>query len=215
MPVPRTSVTLTALTLRVLAGGVPQPQAVPYYQQRTTQVRCANTRVGLLEGLTTLLHQVLPHRLFQGLWRAQGGLLISEATCVAKEGHGYRQTPGIYTQEQIEVLALSWELCDCSASRHCITHSYTCSCSPAFAEWRQGPRCMQAWRPVVDAVHAAGGVFYLQLWHCGRASHPDYQPNGCAGAILKISAGKHARDRMRSAPASLHVANAAPPNPPA
>lgn len=34
------------------------------------------------------------------------------------------------------------------------------------------------WRPVVDAVHAAGGVIVLQLWHCGRASHSDFQPDG-------------------------------------
>ena len=30
-----------------------------------------------------------------------------------------------------------------------------------------------AWRPVVDAVHARGGHFILQLWHTGRISHPD------------------------------------------
>ena len=30
-----------------------------------------------------------------------------------------------------------------------------------------------AWAPVVDAVHAAGGRFFLQLWHTGRISHPD------------------------------------------
>jgi N-ethylmaleimide reductase len=32
---------------------------------------------------------------------------------------------------------------------------------------------VQAWRPVVDAVHARGGHFVLQLWHTGRISHPD------------------------------------------
>ena len=30
-----------------------------------------------------------------------------------------------------------------------------------------------AWRPVTDAVHAQGGRMVLQLWHCGRISHPD------------------------------------------
>jgi N-ethylmaleimide reductase len=30
------------------------------------------------------------------------------------------------------------------------------------------------WLPVVDAVHQAGGVFFCQLWHCGRASHPEF-----------------------------------------
>jgi N-ethylmaleimide reductase len=29
----------------------------------------------------------------------------------------------------------------------------------------------EGWRRVVDAVHAEGGRIFLQLWHCGRASH--------------------------------------------
>ena len=29
------------------------------------------------------------------------------------------------------------------------------------------------WARVVDAVHAAGGRIYNQLWHCGRSAHPD------------------------------------------
>ena len=34
------------------------------------------------------------------------------------------------------------------------------------------------WRPVTAAVHDAGGRIFLQLWHVGRISHPDYQPGG-------------------------------------
>jgi N-ethylmaleimide reductase len=34
------------------------------------------------------------------------------------------------------------------------------------------------WRLVTDAVHAAGGRIYCQLWHVGRISHPSLQPNG-------------------------------------
>ena len=30
------------------------------------------------------------------------------------------------------------------------------------------------WRPVVDAVHKAGGRIFLQLWHVGRVSDPIY-----------------------------------------
>jgi N-ethylmaleimide reductase len=30
-----------------------------------------------------------------------------------------------------------------------------------------------AWRGVTDAVHAAGGRIYCQIWHCGRVAHPD------------------------------------------
>uniref|UniRef100_A0A7N0T5P6 NADH:flavin oxidoreductase/NADH oxidase N-terminal domain-containing protein n=2 Tax=Kalanchoe fedtschenkoi TaxID=63787 RepID=A0A7N0T5P6_KALFE len=37
---------------------------------------------------------------------------------------------------------------------------------------------IEAWRPIVDAVHAKGGVFFCQLWHVGRASHSVYQPEG-------------------------------------
>ncbi len=34
------------------------------------------------------------------------------------------------------------------------------------------------WKLVVNAVHAAGGRIFLQLWHVGRISHPSYQPGG-------------------------------------
>lgn len=34
------------------------------------------------------------------------------------------------------------------------------------------------WRAVVDGVHQAGGRIYLQIWHCGRISHPSLQPDG-------------------------------------
>jgi len=34
------------------------------------------------------------------------------------------------------------------------------------------------WRLVTDAVHAAGGRIFLQLWHVGRISHPSMQPGG-------------------------------------
>ncbi len=35
-----------------------------------------------------------------------------------------------------------------------------------------------AWRPITEAVHQAGGRIVMQLWHMGRASHPDFQPGG-------------------------------------
>jgi N-ethylmaleimide reductase len=34
------------------------------------------------------------------------------------------------------------------------------------------------WKGVTDAVHAAGGRMFLQLWHVGRISHPSLQPHG-------------------------------------
>ena len=37
---------------------------------------------------------------------------------------------------------------------------------------------IEGWREVVDAVHARGGVIFLQLWHVGRVSHSSFQPGG-------------------------------------
>ncbi|EFJ10525.1 hypothetical protein SELMODRAFT_183867 [Selaginella moellendorffii] len=37
---------------------------------------------------------------------------------------------------------------------------------------------VQAWKPVVKAVHDKGAIFFCQLWHVGRASHTCFQPRG-------------------------------------
>ena len=37
---------------------------------------------------------------------------------------------------------------------------------------------VKGWRGVVDAVHARGGLIFLQLWHVGRVSHSSFQPGG-------------------------------------
>jgi N-ethylmaleimide reductase len=59
----------------------------------------------------------------------------------------------------------------------------------AVAISRQGTGCpdtpglytdeqSEGWRTVVDAVHAAGGRVFAQLWHMGRVSHPSFQLEG-------------------------------------
>ena len=68
-----------------------------------------------------------------------GGLIVTEATPVSRQGYGYAGAPGIYSDAQIA-----------------------------------------GWRRVTDAVHAKGGLIFLQLWHVGRQSHPDLQPGGAA-----------------------------------
>jgi N-ethylmaleimide reductase len=65
--------------------------------------------------------------------RASAGLLITEGAQVSKEAVGYINTPGIYTQAQID-----------------------------------------GWKNVVEKVHAEGGKIFIQLWHVGRISHPDF-----------------------------------------
>ena len=50
---------------------------------------------------------------------------------------------------------------------------------------------IEGWRAVVDAVHAKGGVIFLQLWHVGRVSHSSFQPGGAlpvAPSAVAISA---------------------------
>ncbi|KAG2710144.1 hypothetical protein I3760_04G011800 [Carya illinoinensis] len=39
---------------------------------------------------------------------------------------------------------------------------------------------IEAWKPIVDAVHAKGGIFFCQIWHVGRVSNQGFQPNGQA-----------------------------------
>ncbi|XP_022736649.1 putative 12-oxophytodienoate reductase 11 isoform X1 [Durio zibethinus] len=81
-----------------------------------------------------------PHAaLYYSQRTTKGGLLITEATVISEAARGYKDTPGIWSKEQVE-----------------------------------------AWKPIVDAVHAKGGIFFCQLWHVGRASTYEYQPNGQA-----------------------------------
>ncbi|KAK1603571.1 hypothetical protein QYE76_017892 [Lolium multiflorum] len=39
---------------------------------------------------------------------------------------------------------------------------------------------VESWKPVVDAVHTKGAVFFCQIWHTAPASPTDSQPNGQA-----------------------------------
>jgi len=48
---------------------------------------------------------------------------------------------------------------------------------------------LDAWKRVTDAVHAEGGKIVVQLWHVGRVSHTDLQPdNGKPVAPSAITA---------------------------
>uniref|UniRef100_A0A0E0A6S1 NADH:flavin oxidoreductase/NADH oxidase N-terminal domain-containing protein n=1 Tax=Oryza glumipatula TaxID=40148 RepID=A0A0E0A6S1_9ORYZ len=81
-----------------------------------------------------------PHAVLYYTQRAtSGGLLVTEATGVSATAQGYPDTPGIWTQQQVE-----------------------------------------AWKPIVDAVHRKGALFFCQLWHVGRVSTNEYQPDGQA-----------------------------------
>lgn len=65
--------------------------------------------------------------------RTSAGLIITEGSQVSKAAVGYINTPGIYSDEQVE-----------------------------------------GWKEVTKRVHDKGGKIFIQLWHVGRMSHPDF-----------------------------------------
>ena len=44
----------------------------------------------------------------------------------------------------------------------------------SFTPGIYSPEQVAGWRQVTESVHAAGGRIFLQLWHVGRMSHPDF-----------------------------------------
>jgi 12-oxophytodienoic acid reductase len=68
-------------------------------------------------------------------------------------------------------------------------HGYPCTPGIDTAEH------VEAWKPIVQAVHDKGAAFFCQLWHVGRASHPHYQPDEAlpvGPSPLKITDGNQA-----------------------
>lgn len=60
------------------------------------------------------------------------------------------------------------------------------------------------WQRVTDAVHAKGGRIFQQLWHVGRQSHVDLQPNGDAPvAPSAITAEGYAYSKRGEVPFSM------------
>jgi 2,4-dienoyl-CoA reductase-like NADH-dependent reductase (Old Yellow Enzyme family) len=47
----------------------------------------------------------------------------------------------------------------------------------------------EGWMQIVDAVHGKGGTIFLQLWHCGRASHSSFHGGkpAVAPSAIKIN----------------------------
>lgn len=57
---------------------------------------------------------------------------------------------------------------------------------------------LDGWKRVTDAVHAEGGKIIVQMWHVGRISHTELQPNG----------GKPVSSTNRIAKAKTYLVNA-------
>ncbi|KIL64840.1 hypothetical protein M378DRAFT_11189 [Amanita muscaria Koide BX008] len=66
------------------------------------------------------------------------------------------------------------------------------------SEWQNAPGIwneeqVQGWKKITNAVHAAGGHIYCQLWHVGRASHPDAPQQILAGVPVYAPSAISAR----------------------
>lgn len=48
---------------------------------------------------------------------------------------------------------------------------------------------VEAWKPATEAVRKNGGHFYLQLWHTGRSSHPDFHDGELPVSASNINSG--------------------------
>jgi len=53
------------------------------------------------------------------------------------------------------------------------------------------PEQVRGWKLITDAVHAAGGRMFLQLWHVGRISDPSYLNGDLPVAPSAIAASGH------------------------
>lgn len=52
------------------------------------------------------------------------------------------------------------------------------------------PEQIAGWKLITEAVHQQGGRIFLQLWHVGRISHPDLQPDGALPVAPSAIAAK-------------------------
>lgn len=82
------------------------------------------------------------------------------------------------------------------ASAGLIVSEATAVCPMGYG-WRDAPAMYtdaqeEGWKQVTKAVHEAGGVIVLQLWHMGRVSHPDFLDGVLPHAPSAIAAeGEH------------------------
>lgn len=148
-----------------------RPLQLGAHQLKHRIVMAPMTRCRARDTLATAAMQV-----YYGQRASPGGLLITEGVCVAPNAHGFLDTAGIYTSEQVD-----------------------------------------SWKPVIQAVRKQGAVFFLQLWHVGRASHTKLQPGNADpisstsqqvplpwGSYLRDGEGKKRRHQF-SVPRSLHT----------
>lgn len=82
------------------------------------------------------------------------------------------------------------------ASAGLIVSEATAVCPGGFG-WVGAPAIysdeqQEGWRNVTNQVHKAGGRIFLQLWHMGRVSHPDFLDGGLPVAPSAVAAAGEA-----------------------
>ncbi|MEJ2529376.1 MAG: alkene reductase [Gammaproteobacteria bacterium] len=92
--------------------------------------------------------------------RSGAGLLITEATVVSKQGIGWIDSPGIFTDAMVA-----------------------------------------GWKTVTERIKPTGAHIFLQLWHCGRASHSDFHDGKLpvSASAVKLN-GDHIHTPLGSKP---------------
>lgn len=59
---------------------------------------------------------------------------------------------------------------------------------------------IEGWRTVTDSVHAEGGVIFAQLWHVGRVSHTQLQPQQAAPIAPSAIQALNAKSFIETSP---------------
>jgi N-ethylmaleimide reductase len=80
--------------------------------------------------------------------------------------------------------------------------------------WTPGihsPEQVEGWRRVIDAVHAEGGIIFLQLWHVGRVSHTSLQPGGAAPVAPSAIPADNVKVFIETGPGQGALALPSPP----
>ena len=97
---------------------------------------------------------LLPHRIFMAPLTRGRADADGTPTDIMAAYYAQRASAGLIVSEAtaVSLTAVGWHL------------------APGIFTARHA----EAWKPITDAVHGAGGRIFVQLWHTGRVSHPDF-----------------------------------------
>lgn len=71
---------------------------------------------------------------------------------------------------------------------------------------------IEGWKKVTQAVHAAGGIIFAQLWHVGRVSHTSLQPQGAQPIAPSAITADNVKVFIETAPGAGALADPSEPS---